>query len=60
MIKKVADNYILYSKTSGRRLGKFKSMTEAEKRERQINFFKALDAGKIDRQRKRLNRRNKD
>lgn len=57
MIKKIADSYILYSKTSGRRLGKFKTRTEAEKRERQIQFFKALDKGRIPRQMVRKERR---
>lgn len=59
MIKKIADSYILYSKNSKRRLGKFKSMSAAEKRERQIDFFKALDSGKIDRQNTRMDRRYK-
>jgi hypothetical protein len=59
VIKKIADSYILYSKNSKRRLGKFKSLSSAEKRERQVNFFKALDSGRIDRDMIRLDRRHK-
>ncbi len=48
MIKKILkDKYVLKSKKYGKTLGKFSSLEDAKKREKQINFFKALKAGKV-------------
>lgn len=40
MIKKVKSGYKLVSKTAGKLLGEFKTKKEAEKREKQIKYFK--------------------
>lgn len=40
MIKKQGSQYVLKSKKTGKSLGKFPSKKAAEKRERQIQFFK--------------------
>lgn len=42
MIRKSGSKYVLRSKTTGRKLGEFRSKKAAEKRERQINYFKHL------------------
>ncbi len=48
MIEKILkDKYVLKSKKSNKKLGEFRSLEDAKKREKQINFFKALKAGKI-------------
>jgi hypothetical protein len=39
-IKKVAEGYRLESKKTGRNLGTYKTKSEAEKRERQVHYFK--------------------
>ena len=39
-IVKEGDYYILYSKKTGKRLGKFRTREEAVKREGQIEWFK--------------------
>lgn len=43
MIKKQNDKFILYSSSGDKKLGEFDSREAAEKREKQINFFKALE-----------------
>lgn len=40
MIRKVKGGFRLISKTTGRNLGTFKTKAAAQKRERQVNFFK--------------------
>ena len=40
MIRKEHGLYVLRSKTTGRRLGSFVTLSAAEKREKQIQFFK--------------------
>ena len=42
MIRKSGNKYVLRSKKTGRKLGEFRSKKAAEKRERQINYFKHL------------------
>lgn len=42
VIRKVGKKYVLKSKDGDRKLGEFKSKKAAEKRERQINYFKHL------------------
>ena len=39
-IKKVAGGYRLESKTTGRNLGTYKTKSEVEERERQVQYFK--------------------
>ncbi|HLC58987.1 MAG TPA: hypothetical protein VJH34_00505 [archaeon] len=43
MIRKVGSKYILYSKTTHKRLGVFRSKKKAKERERQIQYFKHLN-----------------
>jgi hypothetical protein len=45
-IKKVAEGYRLESKKTGRNLGTYKTRTEAEERERQVQYFKRKGKGK--------------
>ena len=40
MIKKQKSKYVLYSHDGKKKLGEFKTKKEAEKREKQIRFFK--------------------
>jgi len=40
MIRKVKDKYVALSETTGRRFGTYKTLEEAKKRLRQIEFFK--------------------
>lgn len=42
MIVKEGSKYILYSKDGTKKLGEFASKKAAEKREKQINYFKSL------------------
>jgi hypothetical protein len=42
MIKKVKGKYTVLSKTTGRSFGAYKTLAEAKKRLRQIEFFKHL------------------
>ncbi len=42
MIKKVKQGYRLVSKKSGRNLGTYPTKKQAEKREKQVNYFKHL------------------
>lgn len=48
MIRKLPNKnrWVLKSKTTGKKLGVFKSKTDAQKRERQINYFKNLNRRK--------------
>lgn len=45
MIRKVKGGFRLVSKGTGRNLGTFKTRAEAEKRERQVQFFKRSKGG---------------
>lgn len=45
MIVKRAGKYVVVSETTGRRFGSYDTLAEAEKRLRQIEFFKHLKAG---------------
>lgn len=40
MIKKIKDEYVVMSEKTGRVFGRYKTKTEAQKRLRQIEFFK--------------------
>ena len=40
MIKKSGSKYVLYSKSGKKKLGTFKTMKAAMKRERQVGYFK--------------------
>lgn len=42
MIKKIKGLYVVLSEKTGRRFGTYKTLTEAKKRLRQIEFFKHL------------------
>lgn len=42
MIKKIKGKYVVLSETMGRKFGTYKTMDEAKKRLRQIEFFKHL------------------
>lgn len=44
MIKKIKGKYIVLSEKTGRKLGTYRTKKEAEKRLRQIEFFKHLKA----------------
>jgi hypothetical protein len=45
MIKKIAGKYVVLSETTGRRFGTYATRAEAERRLRQIEFFKHLRSG---------------
>jgi len=51
MIKKVGREYVVFSETTGRSFGRYRTKAEAERRLRQIEFFKHLKEGKIKRRR---------
>jgi len=40
MIKKVGGKYVVMSEKTGRRFGTYKTLAEAKKRLRQVEFFK--------------------
>ncbi len=42
MIRKIKGRYVVLSETTGRKFGTYKTKKEAEKRLRQIEFFKRL------------------
>ena len=42
MIKKIKGEYVVMSEKTGRVFGRYKTETEAEKRLRQVEFFKHL------------------
>lgn len=44
MIKKINGRYVVLSETTGRRFGTYDTRVEAERRLRQIEFFKHLKA----------------
>ena len=44
MIKKIKGKYVVMSEKTGRKFGAYKTKKEAEKRLRQIEFFKHLKA----------------
>jgi hypothetical protein len=44
MIVKRAGKYVVISETTGRRFGTYDTLAEAERRLRQIEFFKHLNA----------------
>ncbi len=46
MIKKIKGEYVVMSETTGRVFGRYKKKADAEKRLRQIEFFKHLKAKK--------------
>ncbi len=45
MIKKIKGKYVVLSETTGRRFGTYNTKEEAEKRLRQIEFFKHVKSG---------------
>jgi hypothetical protein len=53
MIKKIKGKYVVLSETTGRVFGRYKTKKEAEKRLRQIEFFKRLKGSPSLRQRLR-------
>lgn len=44
MIKKQGSQYVLHTKDGSKVLGKFKTLEEAKARERQISYFKYMNA----------------
>jgi len=40
MIKRIGGKYVVLSETTGRRFGTYETLAEAERRLRQIEFFK--------------------
>ncbi len=44
MIKKIKGKYVVLSETTGRVFGRYRTKKEAEKRLKQIEFFKRLKA----------------
>lgn len=42
MIKKIKGKYVVLSETAGRSFGSYKTLAEAKKRLRQVEFFKHL------------------
>ena len=46
MIKKVRGKFVVLSEKTGRRFGTYKTLVEAKKRLRQVEFFKHLAAKK--------------
>jgi len=46
MIKKVGSYWIIFSENNKRQLGKYKSRKQAEKRLKQIEYFKHLKGSK--------------
>ena len=47
MIKKIKGKYVVLSEHTGRKFGTYKTKKEAEKRLRQIEFFKRLKSNPI-------------
>jgi len=45
MIKRIGGKYVVLSETTGRRFGTYDTRAEAEKRLRQIEFFKHVKGG---------------
>lgn len=46
MIKKIKGKYVVLSETTGRSFGGYKTLAEAKKRLRQVEFFKHLSKSK--------------
>ncbi len=46
MIKKVRGNYVVLSETTGRSFGSYKTLAEAKRRLRQVEYFKHLSKSK--------------
>jgi len=46
MIRKIKNQYVVLSEKTGRSFGKYKTKKEAEKRLKQIEFFKHVKAKK--------------
>jgi len=46
MIKKIKGKYVVLSETTGRSFGSYKTLKEAKKRLRQVEFFKHLKTRK--------------
>lgn len=42
MIKKIKGKYVVLSETTGRSFGSYRTLVEAKKRLRQVEFFKKL------------------
>ncbi|MDD5566763.1 MAG: hypothetical protein PHH01_01065 [Patescibacteria group bacterium] len=42
MIKKLHNKYVVFSETTGRRFGSYRTLAQAKKRLQQIEFFKHL------------------
>ena len=42
MLKKIGSKWVVFSETTGRKMGSYKTKKEAKKRLRQIEFFKHL------------------
>jgi hypothetical protein len=42
MIKKIGSKYVVLSETTGRKMGTYSAKKEAQKRLRQVEFFKHL------------------
>lgn len=40
LIKKIKNKYVVLSETTGRKFGEYKTLKEAQKRLRQVEFFK--------------------
>jgi hypothetical protein len=49
MIKKIKGEYVVLAETSGRSFGRYRTKAEAERRLRQVEFFKRLKERKIKR-----------
>jgi len=49
MIKKIKGKYVVLSETTGRKFGTYNTKKEAEKRLRQIEFFKQLKSASLKR-----------
>ena len=58
MIKKIKGRYTVMSETTGRKFGTYKTKKEAEKRLRQMEFFKHLKASPSLRLRMRLRKKS--
>ncbi|MFH0803584.1 MAG: hypothetical protein V1877_00475 [Candidatus Tagabacteria bacterium] len=46
MIRKIKGKYVVLSETTGRRFGVYKTLKEAKKRLRQVEYFKHLKGKK--------------
>ena len=53
MIRKIKGKYVVLSETTGRSFGSYKTLVEAQKRLRQIEYFKYLKARGIARRPKK-------